>query len=117
MVQTFMPAMMKRCDGQHQRVICLLYNGCSQLIISLGASRTLRVNNGDLTIFGSARHGVQWLVEHGANVHAVDDEALRLAAKNGHVSVVQWLVEHGADVHARDDEALRCAASHGHMSV
>jgi ankyrin repeat protein len=57
------------------------------------------------------------LLAAGADVHAVDDWALRLAAQNGHDAVVARLLAAGADVHAYDDQALRLAAMHGHDVV
>jgi len=62
---------------------------------------------------------VRYLIEKTrTNVHAYNDEALRVAAESGHIGVVRYLVEHGgADVHARDDEALRHAAKNGHLDV
>ena len=41
--------------------------------------------------------------EHGADVHANDDYALRWAARFGHVNTVKVLLDKGAYVHAEDD--------------
>jgi len=60
---------------------------------------------------------IQKLIDEGANVHAVDDEALRWAANNGHLEVVKILLENGADVHAGNDFALRWASYKGHLEV
>jgi hypothetical protein len=60
---------------------------------------------------------VQLLVKHGADVHAGNDEALRMASYYGHLPVVQLLVKHGADVHAGNDEALLWASGNGHLPV
>lgn len=67
-------------------------------------------NDGDL-------NKVIVLLEHGANIHADDDKALRLAAENGHLEVVEHLVEHGANVHAKNNEALIGAASNDHWKL
>jgi hypothetical protein len=56
---------------------------------------------------------VQYLVEHGANVHT----ALRGASIGGHLPVVQYLVEHGANIHADHDIALCSAVEYGHVHV
>ena len=56
-------------------------------------------------------------IEHGANVHAVNDLALRCAANNGHSDVVKYLIKHGANIHAVGDWALRYAAENGHLQV
>ena len=60
---------------------------------------------------------VEFLRDNGANIHAVDDLALRLAAENGHFPVVEFLISNGADVHAENDYALRWAAANGHFPV
>ncbi len=59
------------------------------------------------------------MIENGANIHAYDSAALRIASKNGHLSVVQYLIENGANVviHAQDDNALRSAELEGPLSV
>jgi ankyrin repeat protein len=57
------------------------------------------------------------LLEHGADVHANGDYALRTAAGNGHKAVCRLLIEHGADVHAGDEIALRWASISGHEAV
>ena len=59
----------------------------------------------------------KYLVEHGANIHADEDLALRRASKNGHLEVVKYLVEQGADIHAFNDYALRDASLNGHLEV
>ena len=53
----------------------------------------------------------------GADIHAQEDQALRLASRNGHVAVVECLLKAGADVHARQDYALRYASRRGHVAV
>jgi ankyrin repeat protein len=42
---------------------------------------------------------------------------LRVAALNGHLEIVKYLVEHGADIHIWEDEALRVASFNGHLEV
>lgn len=46
-------------------------------------------------------HIVEGMLEHGADIHAGDDLALRNAAANGHVAAVKLLLDHGAR-HAHD---------------
>jgi ankyrin repeat protein len=60
---------------------------------------------------------VEYLVEQGANVYAYYDSALRMAARKGHLPVVEYLIEHDADIHAGNDSALRYAAENGHLPV
>jgi len=57
------------------------------------------------------------LVEQGADLHAQNDYALRLAAENGHLKVVKYLLEQGANLHADNEKALRLAALYGHLEV
>ena len=60
---------------------------------------------------------VEILLAAGADVHALDDEALRDAARYGHTDVVELLLECGADVHANNDEALLSAVKGCHEDV
>lgn len=63
------------------------------------------------------------LIEAGANVKAIDDEAqtaLHWAAWQGHVEVVRLLCDHGANVEASDGRCMRplhLASWNGHFSV
>ena len=60
---------------------------------------------------------VRYLVDKGADVRALDNEALRMASYNGHLPVVQFLVQNGADVHANDDDALQAASENGNLEI
>jgi hypothetical protein len=60
---------------------------------------------------------VQLLLDHGADVHAHNDYALRLATACGHAALVTVLLEHGADVHALNDDALRVASTNGFANI
>ena len=60
---------------------------------------------------------VKYALEHGANIHAFDDVAVRIASTKGHLEVVKYLVEHGAYIHEYDDQAFRHAAQYGHLDV
>jgi len=68
-----------------------------------------------------AEEGLLWLVKDalnkGADVHAYNDYALRLASDKGHVEVVKMLLDAGANVHADNDGALRLASWSGHVEV
>ena len=72
-----------------------------------------------LQLAGMAGHTrtVKALLRAGANVHALDDEALRTAAWWGRTDAVKALLEGGADVHAKNDEALRWAEEQKHMDT
>jgi len=50
-------------------------------------------------------------------VHAMDAEALRWAAYNGHTEIVRILIDAGANVHAHEDLALRWAAGRGYTET
>jgi len=60
---------------------------------------------------------VKYLLDAGADVHAIDDYALRWASNNGHADVVKLLLDAGADVHADNDHALQLASYNGHTDV
>lgn len=46
------------------------------------------------------------LIQSGADIHAKDDLALRLAALYGHLELVKLLVELGSDIESNNGEAL-----------
>ena len=60
---------------------------------------------------------VQLLIQHGADVHAESEDALRSASQHGLADVVQLLLQHGADVHACSTGALQRATANGHNEV
>lgn len=57
---------------------------------------------------------VRLLIAHDANIHADNNKALRFAAVNGYTEIVRLLLIHGADIHAEDDDALFSAAQKRH---
>jgi len=60
---------------------------------------------------------IKRLVKEGADIHANNDLALRLASYNGYLGIVKYLVSKGADIHVFDDYALIWASRNGHLSV
>ena len=50
----------------------------------------------------------------GANIDIV---SLSYASSQGNLDIVKYLVEHGADIHARNNEALTLATEEGHEHV
>ena len=75
----------------------------------------LPLNPNKRLIYG-ADHGYNGIVnsalQHGADIHANHDGALRLAAGNGYTDTVKVLLDRGADIHAYDELALRWAAKY-----
>ncbi len=56
----------------------------------------------------------------GANIHAENDYALRIASQNGHIDIVKYLVElkpDGANIYAQNEYALRFAIKNDHIEV
>jgi len=70
-----------------------------------------------LTRFIPLVEAMELAIQHGAEVHAYNDDALQLACGNGHLPVVQFLVANGADVHAGADASLLWASRYGHLPV
>ena len=70
----------------------------------------------DASLAGDAEE-VKLLLDAGADVHALDDYALRRASYRGHTEVVKLLLEAGANVHACDDIAMQLASLHGRTEV
>ena len=60
---------------------------------------------------------VKHLASQGADAHARNDGALRLASDEGHLEVVKYLVSQGANVHTEGDYALKWACDKGHLEV
>ena len=56
---------------------------------------------------------VEYLLNHGADIHADNDSAVRWAARGGHRNVIRALVERGANIRAYGDDALRQAYRRG----
>jgi len=55
------------------------------------------------------RKTVALLLDRGADIHAENDYALIWAATNRHTETVRLLLNRGADIHANNDQALRMA--------
>ena len=72
-------------------------------------------------LFYGARYGYNEIVtffhKYGADIHALNDEALLSAALNGHTETVKLLLDRGADIHAFNDNALHWAAQNGHTET
>jgi ankyrin repeat protein len=57
---------------------------------------------------------IQYLVDHGADIHADHEYALCISALSGKLDVVKYLVKCGADVNANDSVVLRYAVDNSH---
>ena len=60
---------------------------------------------------------VKSALQHGADIYASYDYALRKAAEKGHTETVKVLLDSGARIHANDDSALYLAAWKGHTET
>jgi ankyrin repeat protein len=60
---------------------------------------------------------VDVLLRHGADVHALNDQALRLAAAYGRTATAEVLLRYGADVNAGDYCPVQLAARSGHIET
>jgi ankyrin repeat protein len=60
---------------------------------------------------------VKLLLENGADVHEMHDDALRRSSQLGHLEIVKLLLEYGADVHVFSDYAIKHASYFGHLEV
>jgi hypothetical protein len=76
----------------------------------LGKILKCSVLEGDLSV-------LSLLYSTGVDIHAENDEALRLSARNGYLDFVKYLVEHGADIHVKKDMAMELSATHGHLNI
>ena len=57
------------------------------------------------------------LLDRGADIHALDDIALRYAAFYRRAETVKLLLDRGADIHAMNDSALDSAAYFGYLEI
>ena len=62
-------------------------------------------------------HIVQFMIEHGADVHAYNDWALTFTIIHGHLEVVKLLISAGANIRVISDSALRWTSREGHLEV
>ena len=56
-------------------------------------------------------------LDAGADIHAREDYALRLASLGGHVEMVGMLIDRGADIRAQEDRCLSLAVVYGRRGV
>lgn len=60
---------------------------------------------------------IQLLLDEGADIHANNDGALRLAVDHRNVHVIRFLLDKGADVHSNNDLALIRSTEGGHTGI
>ncbi|CAG7919699.1 unnamed protein product [Penicillium olsonii] len=98
----------------------------SKILCERGASCGAKNDDGNTPLTGAADHGslelFEWLLHQEAMTEICDnkDDALIIAAKNGHTKVVQTLLKAHADVNAQHvyyGTCLHAAASQGHVET
>uniref|UniRef100_A0A7R9V4A0 F-box domain-containing protein n=2 Tax=Chlamydomonas euryale TaxID=1486919 RepID=A0A7R9V4A0_9CHLO len=65
----------------------------------------------------NALDALRLLLNFGADVHAVDNFALRWACLHNRLGVAELLLDRGANVHAAGEDALYQAAKGGHLAI
>ena len=53
-------------------------------------------------------------IEHGADIHAYNDNAIIWASRYGHLAIVELLIKHGAVVGV---DSIRCSAGNNHSQI
>ena len=66
--------------------------------------------NGNLKI-------IKYLVEQGADIHADNDYALRLASSYGKLEIIKYLVEKGSNIYMNNNSALRRASQSNQLEI
>lgn len=97
-------------SGRSDIVRYLIYRGIDMSDDVIAEALTSSARHGNVEVFTE-------LIRGGADVHARDDESLRLAAQYAPIRMVKTVLDAGADVHARGDEALQLAAKHGRRTI
>ncbi|KAJ3328345.1 hypothetical protein HDU93_001511, partial [Gonapodya sp. JEL0774] len=94
-----------------------------QILVKLGAD-VQGTHNGFKTgrpLLCACLHGklevVRFLLEHGADIHVKDDEALYMGVRSGQIEIVRILMSLGADVNAGNGKALEEASYSGHLDI
>lgn len=57
------------------------------------------------------------MIKEGADMRICEDYPVRKAAALGNLEMVKYLVGHGADIHALRDDAIECAVKNEHLPV
>ncbi len=107
-------------NGDEYLIDGSMNNRLDHMIISLNIGANIHARN-DIAVKMASKNGhldiVKYLVSEGANIRARDDIALMYASSGGHIDVVKYLVSNGANIHTKDDNPLRGASSGGHIEV
>lgn len=88
----------------------------------------LFLNNGAIVDFSSNYNCLVYLAKknniegvkkiiNGIDLYTYGDNALIIAAREGHVDMVRFLLENNANVHAKNDSAIKYAAENNHVEV
>jgi ankyrin repeat protein len=91
-------ALQLAAENGHVETVCLLLNYGAQITPHL-------------------MHMFPGSIVDGEDIDEFGFRSLALAAAGGHGEVVRWLLIYGADVHWGEDEALRLAARNGHLEM
>ncbi len=107
--------------SESKNILRLLGQYKTRRFISFVTGKKLKQKDIDEMLRDTAERGyldvVEFLLEKGVDIHALDDAALRSASYFGRLEMVKYLLEKGANIHANDDEALIWASTQGHLDV
>lgn len=70
----------------------------------------------DAALFYGHLNVVEFMLKTGQFEHTLQSRLIQ-ACRYGHVSLVKCLLQHGADIHAHEDQVLRIACSGGNLDV
>lgn len=71
----------------------------------------------ELAVYWNRCSIVEFLIRLGVDIHAGEEELLRIACSKGHFEMVKCLVKNGADIHINNDEPLMRTVVKFHLSV
>jgi ankyrin repeat protein len=60
---------------------------------------------------------VEYALNHGADIHFRNDEALSWASRKGNFKIIKYLLDHGANINSNNDEALVWAGDGRHLEI
>lgn len=57
------------------------------------------------------------LHDHGVDIRANDDEAMKIACSTNQLPIMKWLYQHGGDIRTTNDQCMRDACKHGYLQI